>query len=83
MSRTSAQISLLRLLPMSTAMFTSPDTDVCPRAAAFMVGLAVASGARETASEWLLELIAWMAFDRRGSAGGISGTYDPAHELRC
>ena len=67
---------------MSTAMFTSPDTDVCPRAAALMVGLARASGDRETASEWLLELIAWMAFDR-GAGRTDNTTAGAALELRC
>lgn len=55
---------------MSTAMLTHDESDTCPRAAAFMAGIASASGDRETACTWLLELIAWMAFDNGRVAGG-------------
>lgn len=55
---------------MSSVMLTSNDTDTCPRVAAFMAGLAAVNRDRETASTWLLELIAWMAFDNGRVAGG-------------
>lgn len=55
---------------MPTSMLTSHESDTCPRVAAFMAGLAAVNGDRETASTWLLELIAWMAFDNGRIAGG-------------
>lgn len=69
---------------MSTAMLPSHDTDTCPRAAAWMAGLAVAAGDRETAGMWLLELIAWIAFDSGRTHAAIeTSSSATVAELRC
>lgn len=56
---------------MPTAVLTNHESDTCPRVAALMAGLASVNGDRETACTWLLELIAWMAFDNGRVAGGV------------
>lgn len=51
-------------IPLPPSMTFTPDIDTCPRAVCTMVGLCLAAQDRKGAETWLLELIAWMAFDR-------------------
>lgn len=51
-------------LPLLPPMTFNPDIDTCPRSICTMIGLSLRAGDRKNAETWLLELIAWMAFDR-------------------
>lgn len=55
---------------MSTNLLPSIETDTCPRAIAWMAGLSAATGDMDAAGTWLLELIAWMAFDNHVLVAG-------------
>lgn len=76
MPQPQAQSSLEALSLMATDMLTNHESDTCPRVAAWMTGLAVAAGDRETAGAWLIELIAWMAFDA-GRTTYVSTDFGP------
>ncbi len=80
MSSRQAQKLLIPALAM-TAQLHAFDTPTCPRVAALMAGLCARTGNRTAASQWLLELLAWMAFDDMGRRAGASQAQ--ATELRC
>jgi hypothetical protein len=78
-SRT-AQNLLTSALAMN-AQLHAFEFQTCPRAAAWMASLCAATGDRMGAGQWLLELIAWMAFDDAGRRVGLSQV--SATEQRC
>ncbi len=57
------------------------DIPTCPRVAALMAGLCARAGDRTGARQWLLELLAWMAFDDVGRRAAASQSQ--LNELRC
>ena len=57
------------------------DSGTCPRIAAWMAGLSAVTGDRAGAGAWLLELIAWMAFDDARRPNATSQA--TLAELRC
>lgn len=65
---------------MATDMLSTHETDTCPRVAAWMTGLAAAAGDREMAGTWLIELIAWMAFDA-GRVVQLSTDFGPTKQM--